>query len=257
MSSVPYQPVSTLPGEVRVCFSTVADGSLAAGGGNHPTPEHHHNARVFLEQHHFSIPSVRLFVTYGDSHTYTEVRRVGTDERGQEVAADALYTTDPEVTLTLPVADCVATVVYDPVAGLLGVLHLGRHASVSGLIEAFAASVSAQAGSRPENWHVWMSPSLQAASNRLEYFNPLHLQEWEAFTRHDDDGMLRVDIPAHNKERFMLLGVPEGSMYVSSVDTYTDAHYFSYRAAVERNDPSRQGRMAVAAMMTGPGKTAR
>lgn len=251
MKAVLYQPVTELPQGVAVCFSTVADGSTAAGGGDVPTDEQRRRARTFLERHGFVLPSVPLFVTYGDDHTYTDVQRVTVADRGESIPVDALYTTEPGVTLTLPVGDCVATVVYDPVVSLLGVLHLGRHASLAGLIESFAAEVGSAVRSDPNNWHVWMSPSLQVASNKLDYFDPPSADEWRAFVSRDDRGVLHVDIPAHNRERFELLGVKSSRIYASPIDTYTDTRYFSHRAATELGDLSRQGRMMVAAAMTG------
>ncbi|MBC7746648.1 polyphenol oxidase family protein, partial [Pedobacter sp.] len=182
--------------------------------------------------------------------TYTDIDRVTKDNAGKSITTDALYTTETGLTLTLTVGDCVATVIYDPEAHLLGVLHLGRHASVEGLIEAFAFEVGAIAGSNPHNWYVWMSPSIQLAENRLEYFDPLWPEQWLDYTALDDKNRIHIDIPAHNRDRFIELGVLPERIEISPIDTYTDKHYFSHRAAAEGSDASRQGRMMVAAMMT-------
>lgn len=245
-----YKPVDTMPPGVRVAFSSVEDGSIATGGGRPSLPEHQKNTDDFLKKYGFIHEnSTRVFVSYLPENTYAHIERIGEDTRGA-IKSDALFTTVKSKTITLPVADCVATVVYDPVAHMLGVLHLGRHASVAGLIEAFAIRVADEVGSDPRDWHVWMSPSLQAAENRLEYFEPPHPEEWRGFIQQEESGLLHLDIPAHNRERFQRLGVKQSNIYTSPVDTYVDERYFSHRAATELNYPERQGRMMVAAAMT-------
>ena len=249
MDALLYQPVSTFPVGVKVCFSMISDGSVAVGGGSKPTDDNIRNTKQFLEKYSFPLPSTKLFVTYGLQRTYRDIARVTKENFGQPCLVDAFYTTEPDVTLTLPVGDCIATVVYDPRARLLGILHLGRHASVERLIEAFALKVMGDTDSRPSNWYVWMSPSLQAAENRLEYFDPLHVEEWDNFRSLDAQNMIHIDIPGHNRDRFIQLGVVPERITVSPVDTYTDEQYFSHRAAIENDNTSRQGRMMVAAMM--------
>lgn len=250
MTTQPYQPVTTFGPGVRVCFSAVSDGSVAVGGGEPPTSTHLRATADFLSKHHFTLPETRIFVTYGPDRTYTDVTRVTSDNRGQSIPVDAIYTTEPAITMSVPVADCVATIVYDPVVRLLGVLHLGRHASVAGLIETFAAEVTQNTPTRPQDWQVWMSPSLQALENRLDYFDPPRPDEWRSFVATDEQGKIHVDVPAHNRQRFELLGVPPFQIYVSQIDTYTDSRYFSHRAATELDDSTRQGRMMVVAEMT-------
>ena len=85
---------------------------MASGGGQvDDCAQYSANVDRFLARHGIDTGRVRLFVTYGADRTYTDVARVSSDHRGQEVTADALYTTDANCTMTLPVADCVATVV--------------------------------------------------------------------------------------------------------------------------------------------------
>ena len=245
-----YKPVKNLPGGVRVIFSSLEDGSIAAGGGRPSLAEHDRRADEFLQKYGFD-PRIRtkLFVTYLPENTYTHVVRVTGDNAGRDIKSDALYTTDKNRIITLPVADCVATVVYDPVAGMLAVLHLGRHASIAGLIEEFAVTVAETVGSDPHDWHVWMSPSIQKDSNGLDYFEPPDPEEWAIYQRVQADGKIHVDIPGHNRDRFERLGVAGANIYLSPIDTYSDERYFSHRAATEGDQPDRQGRMMVAAVM--------
>lgn len=238
-----------MPPGVHMAFSSAIDGSIAAGGGGSSLPEHEKNAEVFLQRYGFeSRGRAKVFVTYLPDNTYTHVERATVETEGS-VKSDALFTTVRGKVIMLPVADCIATVVYDPVARMMGVLHLGRHSSVASLIEEFAIEVADTVGSDPCDWHVWMSPSLKPDHDVMDYFDPPRPEEWQGFMTTRDDGKIHIDIPGHNRERFERLGVISANIYVSPINTYTDERYYSHRAATELNQPDRQGRQMVAAMM--------
>ena len=244
-----YKPVRDFADGVRIAFSGVEDGSMAAGGGKPSLPGHEKNAELFLKTCGFEAKSrAKVFVTYLPENTYTHIDRVDESTTGA-IKSDALFTTMKNQVITLPVADCIATVVYDPVVPLLGVLHLGRHASVAGLIEEFAIRVADECGSDPCDWHIWMSPSLKSDHDVMDYFDPPYIEQWQGFMRVRDDGKIHIDIPGHIRERFERLGVPQANIYVSPHNTYTDERYFSHRAATELGHAERQGRMMVAAAL--------
>lgn len=246
-----YQPITTFPEGIKAAFSAAEDGSVAAGGGNQPTTLHRRNAESFLVRLGFYISNrTKILVSYQDGRVYNRVRGVSRDNAGQSIETDAVYTVEPGLTLTLPVADCLATIVYDPVSRMVGMLHLGRHSSVDGLIEAFAKKVQAETGSLPPDWHVWMSPGLGQAHNRLQYFSPPSPKEWQQFSRTDKGGEICIDMAGHNRQRFIALGVMPAQITVSDIDTYSSPDYFSHRAATEPGgDPRRQGRMMAAAAL--------
>lgn len=245
-----YKPVDNFSRGVDIYFSDVQDGSVAAGAGKPPTWQHLHNAQYFFEKH--SLPYKKrtsFFATYGPEHTYTDIVRADASLQGERFTADAVFTTELNQPITLTVADCVATVVHDPIAHMLSVLHLGRHSSVAGLIEEFAIRVADELGSDPRDWHVWMSPSIQKESNSMDYFEPPRPDEWVDWQYHDSQGRIHIDTPGHNRARFERAGVNPENIYVSAVDTYTDTRYFSHRAACELHQPDRQGRMMVVATL--------
>lgn len=245
-----YKPVQDFASGVRIVFSSVEDGDVTGGIGNASLPPDNPYPKLFLEKYGFNAEkSARVWITYNPEDTFTTIHRVNDEQVGRKIKADALYTTILGQTITLTVADCVATVVYDPVARMLGVLHLGRHSSVAGLIEEFAVRVADELGSDPRDWHVWMSPSLKPDHDVMDYFDPPHSEQWQGFMRVRADGKIHLDIPGHNRERFERLGVPQAHISISPLNTYTDERYFSHRAATELNRPERQGRQMVAAMM--------
>lgn len=241
--------IASLHPDVEIIFSTTNDGSMASGGGIASRPEHVVNAERFLVSHGFPAERTRVYVTYGDDKTYTEVCRVTAENAGRDVVCDALYTTDVGRVITLPVADCVATVVYDPVGRMLGVLHLGRHSSVAGLIEAFIIDVADFVGSDPRDWYVWMSPSIRKEHDRLDYFTPPNIDNWRDYMSVGADNKIHIDTVSHNVSRFVRAEVGADRIIVNPLNTYDDARLYSQRAYQETGDVSRLGRMMVAVRM--------
>lgn len=218
---------------------------MATGGGQADGPEYREHVDRFLQRHDLETHRTRLFVSYGSWHTYTEVVRVDETNRDQEIQADALFTTLKNTTLTLPVADCVATVVYDPVTQMVGLLHLGRHASVAGLIESFVIEVADTLGSDPRDWYVWMSPSIRKEHDRMEYFDPSNSDEWREFVDTRPGG-IHIDVIGHNRARFIRAAVNPARITVSTHDTYDSPNFYSHRAAAQKDDDVKRGRMIAA-----------
>ncbi len=242
-----YRPFDFHP-DVKAIFTTAVDGSIATGGGKSDSDEHRRRREEIITAHFHTSEHAKLRIRYSDDMTYTLVGRI--EEKGNfEVLCDAAYTTVPGLVIVLPIADCIATLVYDPIARMLGILHLGRHSSVAGLIEHFIIEVADTLGSDPRDWHVWMSPSLKVPHDRMKYFTPPHPEEWKDFMSTEADGYIHIDVAGHNMQRFVRAGVQAEHIYNSPEDTYSDARFFSQRAADEHHDTSRQGRMMVAASL--------
>lgn len=244
-----HQP-TIFDSSVKILFSSKEDGSIATGAGKQPTPEEVATRNQLLQANGFDYARTAvLFVTYADDRSYIDISRVTEQNAGTDIIADAIYTTEPNIPMLLPVADCIATVVYDPAVRMLGVLHLGRHASIAGLVGKFATEVKAQTGSDAGNWKVWMGPSLQLQSNLMQYFEPPDKDEWANYVTPAEAGVL-VDLPGYNTDALVKQGVYADNIEVSNINTFTDARYFSFRAANEANMPEKLGRMAVVAQMT-------
>lgn len=235
----------SLSDRVQIAFSDRSDGSMATGQGKPQTTAQIANVEAFLRKNKLPLERSSMQITYGDDRSYTDVIRLDNSSGRQLINSDAVYTTNPNQVIVLPVADCIATVIYDQVTNMLGVLHLGRHSSVAGLIEAFVIEVSDVLGSDPRDWQVWMSPGLQKKHDRLDYFELAGSDEWRDFVRHKPDG-IHIDTVNHNRARFERAGVDPANIEISTVDTYDNEAYFSHRAYLDgRTDKS--GRMILAA----------
>lgn len=231
--NIPFHP------SVDLLFSTIDDGTMA----NHDGAAEH--VDKFLKKHDLPESRSTIYVTYSDQNTYTEAAYVDGDMTGK-VTCDALYSDTPGHTLVLPVADCIGTVVYDPETSMLGILHLGRHSSVAGLIESFAIDVADALGSDPRDWHVWMSPSLRQTHDVLDYFDPAGTEEWAPYVSRVGN-KYAIDTLGHNTSRFLRIGVKHDSIHIDPRNTYTDEKLYSHRAATELGDDAKQGRMIVVA----------
>lgn len=183
-------------------------------------------------------------IQYDDMQTYVRIADV--DERHtcrfvDEVAADALVTSSRGVGLLLPVADCVATVIYDGVQERIALVHLGRHSTVANLMAKVLEHMHTL-GSDTEDIVIWMAPSVQQAHYRMEYFDLKDSPEWREYCEYRDDGFY-VDLQGYNHARAIDAGVLPEHVIISSVDTAVDRNYFSH------SQGDTAGRFAVLAMV--------
>lgn len=239
-----HQP-TLFSGALTVRLSSAVDGSMLDRAAGFHAPEAIANRQRFCEANGFSYAdTVYQAIQYGDHETYDLVRVVGAEETTRyqaDVHADALITRQAQVGLFLPVADCVATVVYAPATRVLASLHLGRHSTLSELIPNTLHALQ-DLGCAPNELQVWMSPHAAQQSYRLEWFDAASAPEWTPFVERKDDGIY-VDLAGFNKQRFVAHGVSEANIEVSTIDTMQSRDYFSHA------NGEHGGRMAVLAYM--------
>ena len=168
-------------------------------------------------------------IVYDDKQTYdkiVEVNELDTTAHKQEIPADALVTDEIGTGLFLPVADCVATVLYDPTRRCLALIHLGRHSSLTNIIGK-TIDLFVKKGSRQQDLIVWMSPNVHQSHYRMKYFQPVDTEEWQPFVEVRNDGFY-IDLQGHNRQAFINAGVPADNIYLSSINTATDNNYYSH-----------------------------
>ena len=178
--------------------------------------------------------ATRVSVTYGqpDYYRYSTLSAAskGMGMRDNDIIiSDALVVTKPGHALFLPVADCVATVLYDEEKSILMLSHLGRHSleqdggvkSVQYLVDTF--------GVNPENLKVWLSPTL----NKEVY--PIFAL--------GNKGMKEVLY-----DQLAVAGVDSVNITDNTADTFTDPEYYSHSAYLQGNQ-EEDGRFAMVTMM--------
>ncbi|PID33464.1 hypothetical protein CR969_00605 [Candidatus Saccharibacteria bacterium] len=183
-------------------------------------------------------------INYDQSQIYDVIREVdqnSTVDKLSEVAADALITNQSGVGLFLPIADCVATVIYDPKNRYLAMAHLGRHSTVADLAKKLIDKLVAK-GSNAKELLVWMSPSAQKQSYKMEWFDRADQPDWQEFCQKKADGYY-LDMSGYNQQKFIESGVLKDNIEISAVDTITNQNYFSHAAG------DTKGRFAVVSVM--------
>jgi len=178
--------------------------------------------------------AVRVYINYArdDFATY---RAVTSSERGHGMrdnrlhAADGLATKDPNVILFLPIADCVGTVLYDPVKCVIMLSHLGRHSIEQNGGQKSVAFLVDKYGSNPHDIEAWLSPAPDANSYPLYTF--------------DDRSLTSVAT-----EQLEKAGIQKKHITTSKIDTATDPNYFSHSAFL-KGKKATDGRFAIIARL--------
>ena len=227
---------------VKVAVSSCSDGTML----DRTLSSRHdgsvvENRRAFCEQVGCRYDdSVYQIITYGADRTYTDIVEVTTPSN-EGIEADILYTETPHLPLFLPVADCVATIIYDPVHHRLALAHLGRHSTIANAMDVTINHFITK-GSNPSDLMIWMAPSVKQRSYRMAYFDHAMSPEWQDYCDVRDDGVY-LDLQGYNAERALQLGVTKENIVISPVDTATSPDYFSH------SQGDSDGRFAVVAMI--------
>lgn len=228
-----------------VAFSSKSDGSMLDRSRGIHEPDILEHRRALCAQAGVSYENVVYQeIVYGAEQSYEKLIAVTSNDTTVStpgVQADGLVTDQKGVGLFLPVADCVATVVYDPKKQLLALLHLGRHSTLTTLVTK-TIEYFKERGSNSQDLLVWMSPSAKLDTYVLEWFDQVADPAWSGFYETRQDGIY-VDLAGYNRQRCIDMGVPEGNIVISPIDTTTNPEYFSHRAG------DTTDRIAVLAMM--------
>lgn len=223
---------------VVVALSKVADGSMY----DRTQPEDQAvitNRATWLHSLGFSLDDAsRLYITYGDDKTYKKYLEVNATDMGKGMRAndiewaDALVTTTPGQVLFLPVADCIATTLYDETHGVLMLSHLGRHSlEVNGAFES-VRYLQSHYGSKPEEIRVWLSASISKDAYPI--------------TKLEGRGMKEVIYG-----QLAQAGILAKHITDDSADTGTHPDYFSHSEFLKGGKPT-DGCHAMMAVMTSP-----
>ena len=185
------------------------------------------NRRRFCDQIGITYDEVVYHViSYDQAQTFdtiAEVTETDTTRYNSEgTFADALYTEMAGVGLFLPVADCIATVIYDPKRRALMLAHLGRHSTVAQLMTR-AIWYFVERGSQAKDLQIWMSPSITQKNYRMEYFDHTNDTNWHNFCRQTADGIY-LDMQGFNRSLAIRAGVPGDNIFISPIDTADDSN---------------------------------
>ena len=221
------------PPELLIAVSSKDDGTMLNRIRGRHVAEVLENRHRFCDQIGVKYDDVVYHViSYDRAQTFdniAEVTETDTVKHNNEgIFADALYTEMAGVGLFLPVADCIATVIYDSKRRALMLAHLGRHSTVAQLISQ-AVQYFVERGSQAKDLQIWMSPSITQKNYRMDYFNHANDTNWQNFCRQTADGIY-LDMQGFNRSLAIQVGVPANNIVILPIDTADDPNYFSHSA---------------------------
>jgi len=220
---------------VHVAISEVRDGTMYVPT-EQANPTVVANRRAWLKTQGIPLESaVRVHISY-EGDDFCRYRIVDATHKGEGMGngygeyADALITTTPGVALFLPVADCVATTLFDEEHGVVMVSHLGRHSleqqggarSVEFLVQQFRID--------PAKLQVWLSPAPSKASYPI--------------FKLDGQGMKEAVF-----EQLQHAGVQRENIIDMPIDTNEDDRYYSHSAFL-KGLKTEDGRFAMVAVVS-------
>ncbi len=147
--------------------------------------------------------------------------------------ADAMVTATPGIGLGVLTADCQPVLLADRAAGVIGAVHAGWRGTLSGILEATVAAMSAL-GARPAQITAVIGPAISQRAYEVgpELFDSFR-DEDPASTRYfinGDGDRLLFDLPGYGLHRLRDAGV--GHAEWTRHCTYSDpALFYSYRRA--------------------------
>lgn len=155
------------------------------------------------------------------------------------VVCDALVTHTPGLVMLLPVADCNAVVVHDPVKNVAALVHLGWQSTVAELATKIVQYLQRTYQSSATDLRIYLSPAIKAESYIFDTVSQANDAAWKQFLHATDKGV-GIDLPGYNRQRFIEAGVLPEHIQVSPVNTATSADYFSHYRAVRTDEPDER-----------------
>lgn len=161
-------------------------------------------------------------------------------------AADAAFTTRPDVVCVVRTADCLPVLLAARDGSAVAAAHAGWRGLAAGVIEATVAALRDRCGARLV-LQAWLGPAIGAAHFEVgdevrAAFLAADAGATDAF-RHGKPGRWMCDLPALARRRLADLGIED--IAGGSDCTYADeARFFSHRRDVQHRGLDATGRMA-------------
>ncbi|MCL2037998.1 laccase domain-containing protein [Candidatus Saccharibacteria bacterium] len=209
--------VNLVNGAVQIACSTTADGDMLPRDKTGSELEKvRSNIDNFLKQINSAITKAAWVRMDYDREDYRRYMVVGPDDAGAGLSdnhpiavADGLATRAKNMTLFLPLADCLGAALYDPENAALMMTHLGRHATEQHGATTSVEFMTEKFGTDPKHLQIWLSPSASAENYPMWTFN----------------NRSQRDV---NIEHFISTGVRPENITGDNIDNTTDPNYFSH-----------------------------
>jgi YfiH family protein len=167
------------------------------------------------------------------------------------VAADALVTTLPDVSLGVLVADCLPIVLYTCDPPVLAVVHAGRMGTYHRIVLRVMDMLRRHFAVRSERTHAVLGPAIGACCYTLDIqaIGPFQKRfpDWETFFTPRAEGQWVMDLTAANRIQLRAAGIPPQHVLAADICTSCcNQDFYSHRA--EGREAGRG--MGVAALLS-------
>lgn len=218
---------------LSIAISTARDGSMKNPGA--PQADVLPARTAFLQKNGIQPEDTTLVhLTYDSNdfcryHTVTDAAQSDGITSEPTIIADALVVTEPHHALFIPLADCIAAIIHDPMRSIMMLSHLGRQnleqAGGTKCIEYLVCEHGVDAS----HLTVWLSPAAGKESYPLFAFDNKSLHEVAT-------------------EQLTAAGVKREHITASPIDVATNHDYFSHSQFLAGKRDT-DGRHAVVAVM--------
>ncbi len=168
-----------------------------------------------------------------------DVHRVESPVEGDSIVngVDGLITDVKGVGLMIGHADCQAVLFYDRVQRAVGAVHSGWRGNVANILATTIEAMADQFGSKPEDLHVAIGPSLGPCC--AEFVN--YREELPQSFRQYRESENHFNFWEISRAQLQECGVPDKQIFCAEICTSCSTEYFSYRRAC-RNGTGITGR---------------
>ena len=233
---------------ITCAVSTVELGNMAFSWGE--KDEVIHSRRALVESLGLELENGVVIACAHD----IDIREVGKADRGngpfdgeKSYFLDCLVTTEPDVVLMLPTADCVPLIIYDPVKSVLALVHAGWRNTDKEFSRLVVEYLVQKHQVSAENLLCYIGPCI--AQHSYVFDDPVQskLPNWQPFIHQISAGKYEIDLEGYNVDQLKRAGVLTEHIEVSGVDTCSDQNFFSHYRAVRTEE--QEGRIMTVASL--------
>jgi polyphenol oxidase len=159
-----------------------------------------------------------------------EVKIVNENDKGKMIGkVDALITNCENLVLAITVADCAPIYLYNPVSGIIALVHAGWRGVLGNIIYRTISVANELFLNNSKDWQVFVGPHIEACHFEVQEDVAEMFAEYPEFII-QQSGKMFVDLSGIIKKQLLEIGIPEGNIDFSSECTYCeDKKYFSWR----------------------------
>ncbi|HBR80391.1 MAG: hypothetical protein UX09_C0041G0001 [Candidatus Uhrbacteria bacterium GW2011_GWE2_45_35] len=141
---------------------------------------------------------------------------------------DGLITAEKNLCLTVTVSDCLPIFFYDESSGIIGIAHAGWRGVVKGIAREMILKMKQEFSSEPEKIKAIIGPHIKKCHFEIRENILSEFVEYPQFV-YRESGKIFVDLEQIIRAQLLEVGVLEENIELSSVCTFCDQSYFSWR----------------------------